>query len=56
MKIERKKEREYECSMNSDRSILEKLNIVYSHIDVHLYMFVVLIVETMDDNDYDIGK
>jgi hypothetical protein len=23
---------------------------------VHLYMFVVLIVETMDDNDYDIGK
>jgi len=42
--------------MNSDRSALEKLNIVYSHIGVHLYMFVGLIAQTTDDNDYYIGK
>ncbi len=46
--------------MNSDRSTLEKLNIVYSHIGVHLYiythMFVDLIAQANDDNDYYIGK
>ena len=56
--------------MNSDRSALEKLSIVYSHIGVHLYfctyiyiyiyiyiyMFVGLIAQRTDDNDYYIGK
>jgi hypothetical protein len=53
MKIERG---EYECWKSSDRLTLDELNIVYSHIGVHLYVLVVLIVQTTDDNDYDIGK